>query len=468
MALVTGIEIDDRHLKVIQGEKEEAGVKINKFFLLNFSLLSQDSAQIVSSLKKLNLSLRRVVLFIPRTKFSVHYVSFPTQNPAELNEMAKFRAKRQLLYTKEEIMHGFRAIGRDGTGTKTMLLVVRETVVQNYLKVFNEARINASIVTLNALGLANWFGLIFPRQEKDICLIDLDNYSTLVSILNKGKLVFSREVNKGWEQFKSEELHLGEIASEIQYTLSAYEKEEFGPKIEEFLVTGAVKGGEKLAKTLQETLGREVKFLSSLEKFSLEKAAGEEISPYAEGYSLAKVLGCFAEDEEFEINLIPKVEKKPRVSKISLPALSPLGRKFLIYLWFFSSLGFIFFWEAYRQRTYLKQLRTQFKLVSKRIEVLEDKQKIINLILTHLRRPVSFLKVFKELSVKLPPRTFIQRLDFRASRKEMKISGVAGSSLEITQLMENLQNSPLFKNVNQKYVRAGKEGYTFQIDIEIK
>lgn len=468
MALVTGIEIDDRHLKVIQGEKEETGIKINKFSLLNFSSLSQTSQQIASFFRKLNLSSQRIILFIPRAKFSVHYVTFPTQSMEELNEMAKFRAKRQFLYTKEEIMHGFRAIGRDGTGTKTMLLVVRETVVKNYLQLFNNVKINPSVVTVNALGLANWFSLIFPSQEKEICLIDLDNYSTVVSILNKGKLVFSREINKGWEQVKDEDLRLGEIASEIQYTLSAYEKEELGPKIEEFLVTGAVKGGEKLAKVLQDTLGKEVRFLSSLEKFGIEKTAEEEFSPYREGYSLAKVLGCFASDEEFEINLIPKIEKKTTVKRISLPTLSPIWRETLLYFWFFFSLGFIFFWEAHRQNVYLNQLRAQHRLISKRIEALEEKQKIIGLILSHLRRPVTFLEAFRELTGSLPSRTFIQRLDFRASRKELKINGMAGSSNEITQLMENLQNSSLFKDVNQKYVRAGKEGYTFQIDIQIK
>ncbi|MCM8778923.1 MAG: pilus assembly protein PilM [Candidatus Omnitrophica bacterium] len=468
MALVTGIEIDDRHLKVVQGESEATQIKVNKFFLLNFTSLSQELPQIVSSLKKINISSRRTILFIPRTKFSVHYVSFPTQNPEELNEMAKFRAKRQLLYTKEEIMHGFRAIGRDGTGTKTMLLVVRETVVQNYLKVFNEAKINPTIVTINALGLANWFELIFPQQNKDICLVDLDNYSTVVSILNRGKLVFSREVNKGWEQFKGDDSRIVEIASEIQYTISAYEKEEFGPKIQEFLVTGVSKGREKLAQALQETLGKEIRFLSPLEKFNLAETEKEEFFKAEEQHSLAKVLGCFSSEEDFEINLISKIEKKPAGIKISLPAFSPAMQKFLVYLWFFLAVGFIFFWEAHRQKVYLYQLRSQFRLISKRIESLEEKQKIINLILDHLRRPASFLEVFKELTGSLPPQTFLQRLDFRSERNELKISGFAGSSEEITRLLDNLQNCPLFKNVNQKYVRAGREGYTFQIDLQIK
>lgn len=350
-----------------------------------------------------------------------------------------------------------------------MLVVVRESVVSNYLKVLSEARINPSIVTINSLGLANWYNLIFSNQNRDICLIDLDNYSTLISILNKGKLVFSREVNKGWEFLKADDIHLGEMVSEIQYTLSAYEKEELGPVIKEFLVTGITKGGEKLAQSLKEALGKEGGFLSPLEKINFDKTLGIDIINQVEENSLARVLGCFEADKEFEISLIQRIEKRKAAPMgISLPSLSPLLRKILVYIWFFFALGFIFGWEIYRQNVYLNQLEKHSKLISKRIRILEERKKVIELILAHLSRPASFLDVFKELSVSLPPRVFIQRFDYRYPRKELKITGIAKAPEEITRLMENLQNSILFKNVEQKYVRAGREGYTFQIDIQLK
>jgi len=468
LSKIVGIEIDDHAIKVIQAENEGSGFSITKFMSSRFSSLSEELPRLATTLKGLGLDTKRVILFIPRSKFSVHYVSFPTKDPLELNEMAKFRAKRQLLYSKEEIMHGFRIIGSDPKGdSKIMLVVVREDVVNNYLKTLTASRINPFVITMNALGLANWYHHRFPQQNKDLCVVDIDFKTTVISVLNRGKLVFSREVNKGMEVLETSEAGASEIVMEIQHSLSAYDKEEIGPAMKEILVTGAVKGIEKLAMVLREALGMEVNFLSPLDGLILDEAVKEGVLGQAQDFSFSKVLGSLAAAENFDINIISRGAEKKK-SALSLYQTRIL--QILLYVWFFASIGAILGWEVYRQNSYASKLKKQLWAINKRIEALENKQKAINLTLAHLNRPASFLHVFKEIAEGLPPGIYLRRFEYRNQKKEVVIDGSATSSEEITKLMDNLQSSNLFKQVNQKYVRASgtKEGNTFQVEIQFK
>jgi Tfp pilus assembly PilM family ATPase len=467
MSHIVGIEIDDQMLKIIQGESEGQKFSISKFLSLHFSSPAEESVRIVSAIKSLNLDTKRVIFFIPRNKFSVHYVSFPTKDPKELNEMAKFRSKRQLLYSKEEITHAYRIIGLDPKGaTRIMLVVVRQDVVNNYLKPLMASRLSAFIITMNSLGLANWYGWHFAQANKDICLVDLDKRATNIGILKAGKLVFSREVNKGLEIFENSAERVSEIVMEIQHSLSAYDKEEIGPAMKEILVTGATRGIEILANSLRQTMDIEARCISPFEGVDFKEEVRQEILNQAEDISLAKILGCLAREERFDVNLVPpETEKK----KTTVYLLQTKYATALLWLWFLVCLGAIVGWELYRLNSYASKLKAQLKIINKRIETLENKQRVVNLILGHLNRQGPFLEVLREIAISIPDGVLLRRLDYNRQKKNVVLDGTSSSSEAITRLMQTLQDSTAFKMANQKYVRSGgKEGNVFQIEVQLK
>lgn len=451
---ITGIEIGDKLIKAFKGKRMKDTLKVSNLIIQNSPSLSEALDKIPKVLKKLQP--QNLVLFLPCSKFSTKYLKLPTGDPSEVREMVKFKAKKQFLYAQKEVMFSYNIIAKTPQGQyKVMLVVSRKDIVDKYLSPFQNFGIKPDVVTINSLGVKNWYNLKFPRNKKNLCLVDLDWTHTNVCILNKDKFVYSREIKRGVESIRGSNKGLDEIIMQLRRTVSAYDKENIGPKIEAIVITGAVEEIEQLCLKLKQNSDLEIDYISPIEKVKFNESISEVMIQVTNRMSLAKVLGALKPLGKFEINFFEE-EKEEKKRKLSF------YKKSIFYGLVFTLLSVSIIgtigWEYYRKLSYVTQLKKVNNEIEARIKKLKKREGVIEKVLSHLKREGTILNVVKEIGKGLPQGVMLKQFNYRYDRKKVSINGVAEKSGSVTQFIRNLRKSSLFNTVSQKYVRDSQGG----------
>lgn len=459
---IAGIEVADQMIKVFQGKVKGDTFFVSKLDIKSSSSLSEALDQLPNLIK--NLDTKRIVLFVPRNKFSVRYLGLPTKNIIEIRDMVKFKAKKQFVYAQKEVVHSFRIVGVDKRGhSKVMLAVSSKDAFQNYITPFKTLKIDPEIATMNSSGLANWYKLRFPEQKKTVCLVDLDWKETNICILSKGNFIYSREISIGVETIRGESQGLDNLIMQVRRSVSAYNKENIGPKIESIVITGAVEEIEKLTAKLKQTSELEINSVSPLENVNFDKSINDAMVQVSNRTSLAKVLGALSDFKNFKINFFAeeREEKEKRLSFYRQVAFYSI-----ISVLLFSSIVAIIGWEFYRKIVYLEQAKELTQTINERVERLKARKKVVEKVLSHLKREGTVLNVLREIAKSAPPGVSLRRFDYRYGRRKVNIDGIAKTSDQVTRFMRNLQSSYFFSSVSQRYVRGTRKGEkTFALEI---
>jgi len=459
---ISGIEVSNQIIKIFQGKVENGTFHISKLYIKNSSSLPDALSQLPTLIKELDT--KEIILFIPRNKFSVRYLSLPTKNANEISSMVKFKAKKQFLYAQKEVVHSFTIIGTDARGhSKVMLVVSSKDAFEDYIVPFKKLRVKPVAVTMNSLGVVNWYKLLFPQEKRTICLIDLDWNETNVCILTKGKFIYSREISRGVESIRGGPQAIDDLIMQIRRSVSAYTKEDAGPKIEAITVTGAVEEIEKLSSKLKETSELEINAISPLKKVSFDESINDTMIQVSNRISLAKILGALSDSENFNINFLAEQREQKEERLIFYKEVTTYT---IIFVLLISSIVTITWWEFHRKLTYLQQTHQIVQKLQIRIDKLRTRKEIVGKVLSHLKRDGTVLNVLKEVAESLPEGVSLKRFNYKYDKRQLSIDGIAKSSQQVTTFIRNLQSSSLFSTVSQKYVRGIREDEkTFAIEI---
>lgn len=464
MAKISVIETSDSLIKVAEVEIEIGKLRISKIGISEINTFQDYGEQLPKLLKELSIEANQFILSIPRSKVSVHYLSLPATNPQELKEMAKFQALKQLPYSKGEILHSYRIIKKEANMTKIMLVVVRQEAIEQYLEPFRVLKIEPDAITIDTMGIANWAKNMQP-QLSDYCLIDLDWKATNITIFSKGDFIFSREVNKGVEMFDAGPAGVEELILEIQRSISAYNKENIGPAVNKILIVGAEAALDKLQESLTNVMTVEIAKRIAHEGIDLREINVIRGNLRESQFSLTKLIGFSQGPLEFDINLMPSEIVRRRMKQSLLKSLLT---NTIYYSLFIAGIWMTVWWEYQRQEIYVQQARQKLKELKRRITLLDRKRKIIEITLDHIKRESSFLAVLKEVYRFAPDNVFLKNLSYR--KNKVIISGITTSLDDVVKFMENMQSSPLFARVIQKYASQSrrKQEVSFQLEALLK
>lgn len=156
-----------------------------------------------------------VVVCIPRRLLTMRYVSFPSTNPAEIEQMAKFETPELMPYSQRDIVHDYVRLGVTEAGYSELLLVgISRQKLEDFLKPLTEWGIEPDRVVPSSFALQAALSVARPEDRGAIVLTEVEETGVETIAMQNGRMVFSREarVSKGME--RAEELRLSQMLCE--------------------------------------------------------------------------------------------------------------------------------------------------------------------------------------------------------------------------------------------------------------
>ena len=433
-----GLEIEDDHIKFCQADFYAGKFEIHKLGIFSLPLSPETTQFLRKTFRNWGSAVRAS---IPRRKVSVHYPVFPSHKKEEIHHMAHYQALRQFPYRDINVNYSVSILSRLSQGTRVILAVVGEEIINRYLSEV-KGFILPTAVTMNSLGILNFYKKIRGNQERIILALDAE-YTNFV-ITSGGKMLFCREINKGYRII--EEKGVESWQAEILHSVNSFNKEGISSPISGVSIIGP--GNIKFLKEEISSLPFDDLEFIYQEDFIRRGEGCEILGEKREEYLLAAVLGL-AVMEEMEIDLTPSaiIQEiyKRRVFK---------QKKQAVLLWtvVFLEILCLFGLEYRRRKLYLRDINSVLRELNPTIQKLEEKKKVVDFFLSRSKMPF-FLDIFDKIVTTIPQGVFIQRLEYERE-SEIRIEGKSSSPQLIYDFYKSLKEIPDVKSVTDFRVNS--------------
>ncbi len=213
--LAVGLDIGTKNLKLVQLRPEEGGYRLEKLALqpLPFGAMSQrgvmDLPKISEALRLLvssqKLKKRKVATSVAGHAVIVKRLLFPNMSRKELQENLAAEAKKYIPEV-EEVSLDFHIISKGPEGMEILLVAARKEMINSYIALLENARLEPAIIDVDAFALQNAFEVNYPQElDNVIALCDIGASVTSINVVRKGECLFTRDVAVGGN-FYTEEL----------------------------------------------------------------------------------------------------------------------------------------------------------------------------------------------------------------------------------------------------------------------
>jgi len=204
-----GLDIGYRYLKLISLGQVAGGVVLDDFALkaLPFGQLHQYGEEIPRFLKEFfNSKYDHVTINISLAGKSVivRDVWVPQMSMKELATSIQYELDQYIPFSVEDVYYDSyileeSEITRREGQMRVVLAVAKKKMIEERLQWLRKAGLQAAVVSVDAIVLANAFGRLAAAGEEKttIAVVDIGAHKTIINVLAEGLLVFTREVEYG-------------------------------------------------------------------------------------------------------------------------------------------------------------------------------------------------------------------------------------------------------------------------------
>ncbi len=329
-----GLDIGSSSLKVVELKRDKKGYHLTNFGLTSLpkeTILNgilQNRSALVDTLKNLISNLnpkgKRVSFQVSGNPVIIKNINLPRMSKRELADSIQFEAEPYIPFSLEEVNLDFHILGPHETNPEEiqiLLAAAKKAMVNEYVAAVEEAGLKPEILDVDFFALANMCEINYP-MDKVAVLVDIGADISLICVIERGNLVFTRNLlrggsnvteeiqkNLGLEFEEAEALKIGgeieriedilrktslSLAMEIQRSLELSS----GPQeIEKLFLSGGVTKTPGLKDILEEKVGIPVEFVDPFKNIAYDKKIFDpeymkEISPLASvaiGLALRKI-----------------------------------------------------------------------------------------------------------------------------------------------------------------------------------
>jgi len=400
----------------------------------------------------------------------LRYLKLPASDPTEIEDMISFETTKQIPYAQDEIISDYSILGTDSEGyTEVMLVVAHKNEASKIGDILKSAGIHSYNIRLSSEGIASWLRSSLPIEEinqKNICLIDIDNINTEIAIVSKGILTFSRVASIGAENILEPESArwMQRLIGEIRNSVSLYVKErgQAASAISEFLVTGSNSCIEEFAAMLKAQLEEECEALSVLSRLAVgDDALGDE--GITDNASICVACGSlFIEDG---INLIEKEARKKQRHLVKFKQLISIA----IFAGVIAGISFaLVFLQMHQKNKQLMQLKAMLKGVEPAAKAIEDKVKKIDILKAQLSEGASSLDVLYNLYKLIPSSISLLDFNYDNMTRAVRFRGKSQRMSDVFKLVTILEGSERFSKVETRSVVKRRTRQGEVVDFQIR
>lgn len=442
--MITSIEISERYVKLSQVSFKDKRPKVLACAVEEIMSAEPQAAATAldKMLKATKIKPGDIVIAVPRQAVTVKIIKLPSREPREIEEMAGFQALKQIPYSKEEMVYGFNLIGIDSDGySDVMLVICHRSAIDRPIGVLKICGLTPSKATLSSFGLLNWFNMREDLKNKadlsPVILVECDSYSSDISIVHKGKLIYTRGVGFG---ASGSEDYSRRLSEEIGKTLAAYNKESIYGGPSGAIFTGNISVLERTADEIESRLNMPVEFIDSFKDTAYNLTP--DTKRLADEIAFSSVIGAALGGEGPE--LLSKAFKARREVELA-------KREFMISIILILAIAFCAFLiignKMLRQANLLKSLEAESKRIAPVIAEIDKMKSVNDVIRSQADKKSEALKVFNEVHKVIPPQIYLAYYSYNGATVELK--GMAVSS-GMSKFVDMLESSPYFENVKLK------------------
>jgi len=483
---VTAIDIGTSSVKVIELEETSSGMRLVNWGIAQYH---HDSAGeitddvIISRLRDVStrakMKPKSTVVSIPRSLVTVKKLAnLPASDTdEEIENIINLQAEVAIPFGASNSVYTYHNIQRLQDGASAELVAARKSDVERYMNILKAVGIRpgAIVPSAYASGSLALFILSDNNVDSSTIILDVGAGETDLSILQKGRISFSRSLSIGGnhltqayarennlslqeaEEHKIASANLRDdnpppallewasgLADEIQRSIQAFNRDTVGElQIDDIWLCGGAATLPGLDKFITDSLGISTTLWNPLSILE-PNAAVEPPSNLSYGFSVPLGLCVNHFTDRIPVNLLPREElERKSKAKQKMFALS-YAAVALIFL-----VGVVWGGTSWvnsrntRLRNINEQLRETEKDAKRAQVLLTD-----DLIMADMLSPkVSPLDVLLELTKQNPDRKKVAFLGFTLDRTKVKIDMKASSDAEASNVVSLLSKSELFSDV---------------------
>jgi Tfp pilus assembly PilM family ATPase/Tfp pilus assembly protein PilN len=449
---VVVVEVGEKWLKIIQAAPSQGGVSVSRMLLDKVEGDGQRLSQrIAEFFKSTKLADATVLGVVPRQMVNVRILELPSTDPEEIADMVDLQADKQMPYSRDEIVSNYRILGAGREGyTKVMLVIVQRSVLRQRFALLEGSGVNVDRMSVTTEGILNWCSSrSFPAYgSRSYVVVDVDSYYTDFLVVSDGMLVATRSVLVGGDQLAEDsDEWKGKLAQELRRSLEACRGEEPGLRpTEKLVVCGAGGRFEGLADYLGEQLEMPAETgnaLDALRAFPAQPALDDaEYRPV----SVSALVGIALDPLALEFDLMPDSVRLRRDLAVKARSLSVLGMTLMAALFAASMYGVLRYMLKKGRLDSLQRARVETASATREAERM---QQIVNVVSERRDTRFSVVNLLDDLHPRVPEGVYFDEVDIDRSASVVTLSGTGGTRDAVRALVENLERSPLFRDVTE-------------------
>lgn len=417
---------------------------------------------------------------IPRQSVALRFLKLPSSNQSEIEKMLEFQAARQLPFSAEDIVMGYRILSIDEDGySRTALAIAQKSIVNNYFDMLNSAGLAPGSVCLSTEAIFNCFSRgVAGRERPDVdpyLLIDVDYLFTELLICEGEEILFSRAVAHGANSLfnldkESEVIDWARVlTSHIKHSLAAFKKEKAAENkiIKKIFITGGV---WKFFKYIQDELYGEfavpVEYPDIFKNLDIAEEQALEIRD--KPISVTSAIGMAVDKGALKTDLLPKELKLRRLysqKRAELMRFYSLSLSILILFFILSGA------RLYYKQSYIKYLDEQLVQMKPQVKEAESIIEKLNMAKNQADKDTAPLAILKETYRIIPQDMNLSMFSF-GENKAAVLRGTSKTMSRVFEVVSMLENSKHFKNVKVAFANKRKieaeELVDFQINCFLK
>jgi len=418
-------------------------------------------------------------------------VSIPMMPREEIESALKWELKEQVNFDIDKARIRFNVLEEKDAedGTKKIELIAfayQESDVESKVRELKEIGLNVQNVMPLDFAIARYINdsKVIPHGEK-VAVVDIGSVKTLISIVEKDRVCFTREIPLGGDTITSAMTGVT-ISDRGRMELSKLDAENM--KIEQGIssdikifslirpilekLTGQIKGSLEYHEQHFHEAGIKKIILSGngsklkgLKEYIVKETGIEVLTTLPEE---AGAIGL-ALSRDFSLNMLPEKFKSEDRKALKRFSVTMVTFVFGIMLLFSYALLCI---QAINLKKGLEIQRQHWDNIQE-IKILKDKMIAYNSVINTLSSgDINAGKIMKEISNLILPDIALDQFTIDSKEPNIRISGVILNQDSLTGFMSKLESSSLFQNVklsfSQENQGAGQDAVNFEITCNIR
>ena len=455
---IAGLDLGDDRVRLVLLQRKARAFRVA-------NVIEADNVEsLIERLKEKSINIKRLYTSIPRNSAIVKYLTFPSADPKEVEQMLRFEVEGLVPFSEEEIIWRHYILETDERGySKTAVFIVPQVKIEKFLSSLGKANITPYEVGVSSISLFNWFLCVARDLGKHAAVINVNQEDMDLIIVKDGRLVFSRAVQLPPSE-REEMASL--IANEINTSLSIYQGTLGDEMVSEILLFGDTDEHLGLVKRLKEVLPQDVRPLSLLEGTSVDKSVSNFRPCFEDTSSWMRALGSAAAEfaqPRISMNFLPQaVLKKREMWAKTKRLLTHFALGLVIVFLLFGILHA----RIQRREEYLAEFQYRLREISPAALKVEAKQKRLRAVKDQLSGRGLALTLLGELFRITPPGISINSLSVDLAGGVV-IRGQAERLSQAFDYITILEKSNCFCNVKNRYAHTRTSGQKKFIEFEL-